>query len=184
MSPESRAAMDDRLKAFEDRRLMLNENLEARKADIAGKRAAMASSTMARRAVLKEEAQTRIVDRSNKLTEVVRGAITRLEEMSSRLRAHATKLQAESNDMSAVIALLDEVDRQLFAAQEALEGVGTNITYATLSDKPTEDWSDAKEQFMEVHTILNEVRELIREALGSLKAASNKVEPEVTPTNP
>lgn len=164
----------ERMAAFEERRATLIENMEARRATIAEKRALMASSTLARRAALKEEVQARISDRAGKLTDMVGNAITRLETMSARLRDHAKKLEERSVDVSDTLAILDEVDRLLVSAKEALDGVDTNISYATLSEKPKEDWSDAKEQFMEVRAILTEVRELLREAVASLKGSAPK----------
>ena len=178
----------ERRAAFEERRATLIENMGTRRTAIAEKRALMASSTMERRAALKEEVQTRIANRAGKLTEVVGNAITHLETMSARLRDHAKKLEGRSVDVSEVMDILDEADRLLISAKEALEGVDTNISYATLSEKPVEDWTDAKEQFMAVRTILTEVRELLREALQALKASVRESEPEeptteVTPDN-
>lgn len=168
----------ERKAAFEERRATLIENMEARKATIAEKRALMASSTMARRAALKEEVQARISDRASKLTDMVGNAIARLETMSARLRDHALKFEERSVDVSEVMAILDEVDRLLVSAKEALAGVDTNISYATLSENPQEDWGDAKEQFSAVRAILTEVRELLREALATLKEAVKNNEPE------
>lgn len=173
----------ERMAAFEERRATLIENMEARRATIAEKRALMASSTMARRAALREEVQARISDRASKLTDMVGNAITRLETMSARLRDHAEKLEERSVDTSEIVAILDEADRLLISAKEALDGVDTNISYATLSEKPQEDWSDAKEQFMAVRTILDEVRGLLREAVSALKEAVKNAAPEVAAEN-
>lgn len=176
---EAMKIIAERRAAFEERRAALMENMEARKAEIVEKRALMASSTIARRSALREEAQERIANRAGKLAEVVGNAITRLEGMSARLRDHAEKLEDNSIDTSEVIDLLDEVDRLLVAAKEALEGVDTNISYATLSEKPQEDWIDAKEQFLEVRKILTDARELLREALLALKELARGKAPEV-----
>lgn len=173
--------MAERKAAFEERRATLIENMDARRATIAEKRALMASSTLAKRAVLKEEAQTRIADRAGKLAEVVGNAITHLENMSARLRAHATKVEERGVDVSEVMEILDEVNRLLVSAKETLTGVDTNISYATMSETPKEDWTDAKEQFMAVRAILTEARGLLQEALTALKASIKGREPETTP---
>lgn len=175
----------ERLQAFEERRSVLMEKLEERREALAEKRALIASSTTARRALLKEEAQKRVIDRAGRLAGVMEGAIDRLTSMSARLRDHADKLAAESVDTTATIAILDEADRLLITAKEALEGVDTNVSYAASSASPQEDWSDAKEQFMEVRSVLEEVRQLLREALTSLKDMSlpPTSTPEAAPTN-
>jgi predicted nucleic acid-binding Zn-ribbon protein len=169
--------VEERRAAFEERRAALIENMDARKAAIIEKRALMASSTMARRAVLKEEARERIANRAGNLAEVVGNAIGRLESMSAKLRDHAVKFEERSIDVTDTKEILDEVDRLLVSAKETLDGIDTNISYATQSETPKEDWTDAKEQFIAVRTILTEVRELLREAVASLKASGKSEAP-------
>lgn len=171
----------ERRAAFEERRATLVEDMNTRRAAIAEKRASIASSTMERRAALKEEVQTRIANRAGNLTEVVSNAIGRLENMSARLREHAGKIAERSVNVNEVIAILDEVDRLLVSAKETLDGVDINISYATTSETPKEDWTDAKEQFTAVRAILTEARELLQEALTALKASVKDREPEAKP---
>lgn len=173
----------EKMAELEQRRATIMEEVEARRASLTEKRALIASSTVARRAILKEEVQKRIVDRASGLTTAVLKAITNLEGMVDRLRAHAEKLSENSVDVSAALALLDEADQLLASAKETLEGVDTNISYATLSETPQADWSDAKEQFAAVRSILTDVRELLREALASLKAAVPPATDSDTSTN-
>lgn len=165
-------AISDRMSAFEERRTQLMEEAEARRSTIMEKRALIASSTLAKRAALREETQKRVIERASGLTSVAERAIANLEAMIVRLRAHADKFAAQSVDVSGTLATLDEAEKLLESAKVALEGIDTNVSYATMSETPKEDWTDAKEQFMSVRDILQEVRELLAEAVSSLRSSA------------
>lgn len=173
----------DRMAAMEERRAAIMEEAEARRASLMERRAFMASSTIEKRALLREEVQKRIVDRASGLTTAVNRAITNLEAMVDRLRAHADKLSENSVDVTDTLALLDQADQLLASAKETLEGIDTNISYAAVSETPQKDWADAKEQFAAVRSILTDVRELLREALASLKASLPRAVDSDTTTN-
>lgn len=173
-------AISDRMSVFEERRAQLMEEAEARRSTLMEKRALIASSTLAKRATLKEEAQKRIIERASGLTSVAERAIANLEAMIVRLREHADKFAAQSIDVSETLATLDEAEKLLESAKVALEGIDTNVSYATMSETPKEDWTDAKEQFMSVRDILQEVRELLAEAVSSLRSSAPRPSTEST----
>lgn len=162
----------DKIAAFEERRAAIMKELEARRASLAEKRSLIASSTLARRAVLKEEVQKRVIDRAGGLKTAAEKAIANLESMIARLREHAGKFAARSVNVSDTLATLDKAEELLGTAKDALNGIDTNVSYATISETPKEDWADAKEQFMSVRDILKEVRALLTDAVSSLKASA------------
>lgn len=170
--------MAEKMATFEERRVALMEEVEVRRASLTEKRVMIASSTLAKRAVLKQEVQKRVVERAGGLTTAVEKAITDLEGMIVRLREHANKFAAKSVDVSDTLATLNEAEKLLQSAKEALKDIGTNVSYATLSETPKEDWADAKDQFMSVRDILQEVRALLAEAVASLKASTPRTSDE------
>lgn len=150
---------------FSARRGQIAAEVAARQAAIAEKRAVLASSTIARQGALRVEAQQRVLGQANGLVTALNNAILRLETITNRLKERAHRL----GETSYTLSLLYEADQSLAATKEAMVGIETNISFATTSNTPMEDFKEAREQFLQVRTLLTDVRNILKEALTSLK---------------
>ena len=153
------------------RRADVLSEIQNRRTAIENKRVELAERTETRVAALKEEAQSRIINQSSRLTGVLELAISRLQTTSTRLRVHATNLSGRGIDTTTAITMLDEVDQIIGTATEALEGIEVNVSYAARSETPREDWQEAREQFVSVTRILGEARGLLGQVISELRRA-------------
>lgn len=166
----------------DDRRAAVLNEIESRRAAIETKRAELASQGAARVSALREETRVRVASQTSRLTNVLELGINRLQSASNRLRQRANELRDRGVDVSAAVSTLNEADRLLSSAKDALYGIDVNVSYATLSETPREDWQSAREQFLAVTRLLTEARTLLGQAINELRRAVNAAT-EVTPND-
>lgn len=166
-----KAELATRAALMQEKRATLEQKTAERKTLLEQRREAIASSTLARKASLAEQVQDKVRSMSLRVANQLSTAITKLEEVSDRLRTRANDLSSRGVDVTTVISTLDQANASLSAAKRALEGIDVNIEYTVSSERPTEIWTGTRAQFQEVHAMIKEVRELLREALAEMKEA-------------
>lgn len=170
--------IEDRQAAMEEKRAALELLKTERMKEIETKRTEIKVRMEERRAAFSSQMQERIRSLTGNLTERLQNAIDRFTAIIERFESRMTKLEERGIDTSEATVLVEEAKRKLSAASIILEGADTDVEYTVTSDNPRADWSGAKETFREVHGLIKESRELLRQALQTLKDAVGEPEPE------
>lgn len=138
---------------------------------LAEKRAALASSSMERKAALNAAAQERMLRLAENSTAVLTRAIERMKNISSNLRERAEDMSSRGVNTIDAIALLDQVDDLVSQAETSLSGIDVNIEYSLTAENPKEAWVDARGQFQATTEIIRTIRPLLQEVVSTLRAA-------------
>lgn len=165
------ANLEARNAAMEDKRAELEALRTERMKEIETKRTEIQVRMEERRAALSSQMQERIRSLADNLTERLLNVITKLRDIITRFESRMLKLEERGVDTDAAQALIDAANQKLSEATVLLEGIDTDVEYVVTSDNPRADWGGAKETFREVHGLIKEARDLLRQALQALKDA-------------
>lgn len=166
-----RAGLMERAAIMQEKRATLEQKTTERRSLLEARREAIASSTVVRKAALERQAQERLRNMSLRVANQLTTAITKLQEVSDRLKSRANELKARGVETAVVDSLIKEIETSLEAAKLSLEGVDVNIEYTVTSERPVQNWAETRAQFQEVHEMIKTVRSLLRDALAELKQA-------------
>jgi len=158
----------------EERQLLLQDRIEAHRADVEVKRAALEerrTDATEHRAALSDARQTRLATFIKNFQDRVLDATEKLWDIHDRIETRAQELALRGVDVAITTEKLREAEAKLTEVTELLAGIDTNVEYALTSDEPKTDLAELRTLFGTIRDLLKETRELLREAVAALKDA-------------
>lgn len=158
----------------EARQLLLQDRIEAHRADVAAKQAVLEerrTNATERRAALSNERQQRLSTFITTFQDRALNATEMLWNVYDRIETRARELALRGVDVDPTMAKLEEAEATLTEITELLADIDTNVTYALTSEDPKTDLADLREIFATIRDLLKETRTLLREAVAALKDA-------------
>lgn len=124
----------------------------------------------ARRATLMTNIQERVINLSSNVTKRLDAGVSRLNNISDRIKTRIEKLKSQNIDTSAAETKLDEAQKKLDEAEGRLLVIGS-VADAISSDTPHEKFASIRGEFMKIRDLLKEAQVLLKETVSLLKSA-------------
>lgn len=126
-----------------------------------------------RRAALSEKSADRILALANKISEKMLAAISRMEQIISRIEERVALMSNDGVETTSSLEKLSEAKRHLALATSIIETeVDDLVDEAVLSESPKENWVAAKTKYQEARESLRAAHTAIKEAVSLLKEAT------------
>ena len=175
---ERDAMLEERKNAIEEKRAAFEAAKTARMTEMEAKRAEIGARIAERKAALEANVQERVKMLGDNLAKRFETVLTHLSDIIGRIETRLLKLESEGIDTSDAELLVAEAKQKLEEAKALVAELDVEVEYTVTSENPKTDWAAAKEEFRKVHTLIKEVRELLRQAVTGLKTER----PEPTPS--
>ncbi len=122
-----------------------------------------------RRTNLSEEQQNRFINLVRNATNRMEGALLRLENISTRLDARITKIEAQGIDTVEARASLSRATQIIAEAKVSLASIKSGAETGIVSDAPRERFKTSREEFSKVRQSIREAFIAMRESVNILK---------------
>lgn len=176
------AAMDieARQNAIDQKRAQFEALRMERMKEIETKRTEMKLRAEERRAALSVQAQQRITALGSSIANRLESAIATMQGIVTRFESRIATLQERGVNVDEAATLVAEAKQLLSEAKLLLDGIDTDVEYVITSDTPRADWTETKETLREIHALIKDARELLRQAIASLKEAVSRPDADTT----
>jgi hypothetical protein len=134
-------------------------------------RTAASEARETRRAALTQDMQDRFINLIRNAYGRMDAAITRLENIATRLEERIALLEEDGVDTSLALQPLNDAKNKLEEAKSALAQAKANAENSIVSDTPRERFTVARQQFVNIRQAIRDAYILLRESVAELKDA-------------
>lgn len=182
LNKKNTEAMDAKRKAFQERAAQMRANAGERKGTITAGMRGTTTVGVKGRANISEKIETRVRGAIANMKSRIAAAITKLASIADRVEMRAKKLQDQSINVDAALALIATARVEIRAAGVIInEDLSAEVDTAVTDTEPKAAFEYVKQSIREAHDHIKAAQKALREAVAALKLGVKTRRPVAAP---